>query len=330
MSKNLNNMIRVFACGGAAINAASVFESCRGEQEAGACGIEVVYLDTSSANFNAKIPEDARFVVPGDKDGSGGDRRENSALIAQSIDSLLSRFAPGYCNIVLSSGSGGSGSVIAPNLVARLIDREVPVVPMIIGDARQGHWIKNTLATLATYEKISAVKNTALAVGYFENTQNTPPTAVDRMIVDLVVSLGVVYSRQNEGIDTRDLHNFLHFNRMTSYEPHCGLLEWVSGVINEENGKDIMTAVTVSTDKDDTGLDIVLPYAKQGVLPKAASDEAKSRCPLHLVTRAYPFNDIADRLKGELRRLEEEARARTKTSTVTVGMAMDGDDLLVF
>lgn len=327
----LNNKVVIFSCGGAAINAASVFETCRNQQEIGAASVEVVYLDTSSANFNDKIPESARFVVPGDKDGSGGDRRENSAVIAQSIDALLSKFKPGYCNIVLSSGSGGSGSVIAPNLVSRLIDREVPVIPMIIGDARQGHWIKNTLGTLATYEKISAVKKTALAVGYFENTQDTPPTTVDRMIADLVVAIGVLYSRQNEGIDTRDLHNFLHFDRMTSYAPHCGLLEWMTGAITEENGADIMTAVSVTVDKDDTGIGIVLPYAKQGVLPEKISVDIKDRSPLHLVTRAYPFNDISDRLKAELRRLEEEARARTKTSTVTAGMNLgDSDDIMVF
>lgn len=332
MSRTTNNQVRIIACGGAAIASSSIFELCRGIEEVGVAPVDVVYVDTSHASFTDKIPQEARFIVPGDKDGSGGDRKENAADIRQAVDSLLDRFAPGYVTIVISSASGGSGSVIAPSVTAKLIDRDCLVIPVLIGDARQGHWITNTLNTLATYEKIAEIKNKALPVAYFENTAENPPSAVDQSIADMVAAITILFSRQNEGLDTRDLYNFLNFNRMTSYGPHCGLLSTISGEIGENNSKGIMTAMSLSTDKDTHGVSVVLPYAKHGILPNGVSEEILARTPLHVVTRAYPFNEIADNLKATIRALEEEARARTKTSTVLTGVgaaSASADDFLI-
>lgn len=332
MSKEITSNIRIYACGGAAINACSVLEAARGQSEVGTATVEVVYLDTARANISPELPEGHIFIIPGDKDGSGGDRRENVAEIASTADAVLARHKPGYLNIVVSSGSGGSGSVIAPQLTARLLKADQAVVPMVIGDARQGHWINNTLGTIATYENISKKLGKAVAMAYFENTSETPPSEVDRMVVDMVVALSVMYSRQNIGLDTRDLYNFLNFDRMTSYEPHLARIDWITGEIDDAIGDGIITAVTVTSDKDITGISTVLPYAKQAVLPHGISQDVIARTPLHLVTRAYPFNDIADKLKRAKKDLEDKAAARTVVSTIAVGanLSQDEDDFMAF
>lgn len=330
MKSNQKTAIRLLACGGGAINIASIFETCRGQVEAGSAPIEVSYLDTSSANFTDKMPKDFTMVIPTSNDGSGGLRAENNKAIKEHVPSVLQKHEPGYCTIVLSTASGGSGSVIAPYLTAELLRRDEMVIPIVIGDATQGHWIKNTLATLSSYEKISAAQEMALPIGYFENTRQRSLSDVDSDVVDLIIAISILFSRQNEGIDSRDLYNALRFHRVTSYLPHAALLSNVSGKITADNSEGIITAVSALVDKDDNGLEVVLPYAKQGILPKGASQQTIDNAPLHLVTTAYPFNDIADRLKEALERMANEAKARTVRSTVLAGVdGSDDDDIVI-
>lgn len=331
MKTNQKTNIRVLACGGGAINIASIFEQHRGAVEAGAAPVDVSYLDTSTANFTQAMPKEFTMVIPTSNDGSGGLRSENNKSIKEHVPSVLQKHEPGYCTIVLSTASGGSGSVIAPYLTAELLRRDEMVIPIVIGDATQGHWIKNTLATLASYEKISAAQAMALPIGYFENVRGRALSDVDADVVDLIITISILFSRQNEGLDSRDLYNALRFHRITSYQAHAALLCNMSGVLDANNSEGIITAVSALVDKDDTGLEVTLPYAKQGVLPKNISQATINNAPLHLVTKAYPFNDIADRLKEALERMSSEAAARTVCSTVLAGVAgvEDEDDIVI-
>jgi hypothetical protein len=59
MKTNQKTNIRVLACGGGAINIASIFEQHRGAVEAGAAPVDVSYLDTSTANFPRQCPRNS-------------------------------------------------------------------------------------------------------------------------------------------------------------------------------------------------------------------------------------------------------------------------------
>lgn len=337
-----SNKIRVIACGGAGINTCAVLENFRGIVERGTAPVEVCYVDTSEANFKPSMPESHRFVVRTKRalalensmygDGSGGNRAENVDEIRTSVGQILQRFEPGYLTIVVSSGSGATGSMVAPYIVNELLQREMLVVPFIIGDARQGHWIKNTLNSIASYERLAAGSGKALAGAYFENTHEKTMSEVDDEVMNMIIALAVMFSRQNEGIDSRDLFNALHFNKMTSYTPHLASLEFIIGDLDAEKAKDVMTAMTVSMDKDSNGVTALVPYAKQGVLPPDVGQDVRKMSPLHVVTRAYPFNSIADRLKTKLIELDREAQARNVTSTVLANIptsSSGGGDFMV-
>ncbi|BAW19276.1 hypothetical protein [Ralstonia phage RP31] len=310
--------IKLYACGGAGINIGSNFEGFRGHIEAGMAEVDVVYFDTSRSNLKPSMPADKIYLVP-DVDGSGKERRQNAAAIMKGAKEMLQKHRPGYANVVLSSASGGTGGVLAAALIKELLDNDQLVIAITVGVADSGAEIKNTLDTLKTFEGIVQTTDKTIAVAYFENNQETPMSKVDDKITELVVAVSVLFSRQNEGLDTRDMYNFLNVNRMTSYKAHAVGLETYAGKLTATDHADTITLASARADKDNSGVDFVIPYTCYGVLPAEISAEISQQAPVHLVTKAYPFNGIAARLRGHLDEMERAAAARTTQSEVLSG-----------
>lgn len=307
--------IKLFACGGAGINIGSNFENYRGHIEAGMAEIETVYFDASRSNLKPNMPADKIYVLP-EVDGSGKERRQNSSLILKSVKEMLQKHRPGYANVVISSASGGTGAVLAAALIKELLDQDELVIAVTVGVADSGAEIRNTLATLKSYEGIVQATEKPISVAYFENNKETPPSKVDEKITELVVAIAVLFSRHNEGLDSRDMYNFLNFQRMTPYKAHAAGLETFAGKLVPEEHEDTITVASAVTDKDNRGIDFVIPYTCYGVLPSEISSEITQQAPIHLVTKAFAFNDIAKKLRGHLDEMERAAKASTAKSEV--------------
>lgn len=316
--------IKLYACGGAGINIGSVFEGYRGHVESGMAGIDVVYLDTSDSNLKPNMPQDKIYLLEGDGiDGSGKDRKHNAPIIMKRGKEMLQKHKPGYVNVLLSSASGGSGAVIAASLTNELLADDQLVINITIGVPDSGTEIDNTLDTLKTFEGLVAAHKKAVTVAYFENSKETPPSKVDEKIMELITAISVLFSRQNEGLDTRDMYNFLNFDRRSSYKPHAAGLETFAGTLDAESHKDTITVASAVVNKDQRGIDFLLPYTCYGIVPPAISSEITEQAPIHLVTKAFAFNGIAKRLKKFQADLEDQAAANTAASEV-----LDGDEEL--
>lgn len=310
--------IKLYALGGAGINIGSTFEQYRGHKEPGMAEIDTVYFDTSRSNLKPGLPEDKVYILP-EVDGSGKERRQNSAAIVKSVKEMLQKHRPGYVNVVLSSASGGSGAVLAAVLTKELIDKDEIVIAITVGVADSGVEINNTLATLQSYEGIVKATSRSVPVAYFENTKETPPSVVDSQITELVTAVAVLFSRRNEGLDTRDMYNFVNVDKLTSHKAQvCGLETYV-GMLDPAEHKDTITVASAVTSKDNRGIDFVIPYTCYGVLPAEISSEITVQAPIHLVTKAYPFNGIARRLKDALEEMQRAADASTAASEVLGG-----------
>lgn len=321
MSVNVHEMSRgkisLFACGGAGINVGTAFENYRDHTETGMAEIDTIYFDSSKSNLKPNMPIDKIYLLP-EVDGSGKERRQNSALIMKSAKEMLQKHRPSYVNVVICSASGGTGSVLAASLIKELLDQDQLVIAVTIGVADSGTEIKNTLDTLKTFEGIVQATKKPISVAYFENNKDTPPTKVDEKITELIVAISVLFSRQNEGLDTRDMYNFLNFDRMTPYEAHAAGLETYAGILDPEDHKDTITVASAVTNKDQRGIDFLIPYTCYGVLPSEISSEISEQAPIHLVTKAFAFNEIAKRLRGHLDEMNRAAAANTARSEVLV------------
>lgn len=100
-----SNRIVLYACGGAGVQISKTMEEFRNNQVTGFSPLDIVYIDTSSSDFQG-ISEDHVYRFK-DKDGSGALRVENAAVIARYAQEILQEHKPGFLNIVISSGGGG-------------------------------------------------------------------------------------------------------------------------------------------------------------------------------------------------------------------------------
>jgi hypothetical protein len=318
MSNIQRGAIKIYGCGGTGITIGSTFEHYRAHDEVGMAALDVSYIDTSRSNLKPGMQQDKIFIVPGleDKDGSGKNRSQNAKLIMKHAKQILQEQEPGYLNVLISSASGGTGAVAAAILSNELLAAGHMVINITIGVADSGAEIENTLDTLKSFEGLVRQHKKTVPVAYFENSKATPMSTVDEKVTELIVALAVMFSRQNEGLDTQDMINFLNVDVLTKFPAHVVGLESFVGELVEAEHKNTITVASAVSNKDARGIDFVLPYTTFGILPADVSTEITKQTPLHLVTKAYPFNDIATRLKKAITEMENAAKANTAASNV--------------
>lgn len=274
MSKVVGN-ISLYGCGGAGINIAHMFERFNGSKVAdGFAIIKPYYIDTSKANLQSLdggFSEENSYLF--DKiDGSGKIRRENAEQITKGILDILVKNQPGDLNIVVSSASGGSGSVIAPSLVSELIKQNLNVIVLCIGSSDSIIEITNTVNTLKSYESIAKLRKKPVVMLYSQNTKGVKPEEINQRFFNHIVQLSALFSRQNAGLDSADLRNWLDYTKYTSIDPKLMALDFITGYINnDEVMGDVVSIASLARRGYDTSPGITVDYRCYGIIP----DEVK-------------------------------------------------------
>lgn len=142
----------IHCCGGAGVTIGSK-EIARLIEDP-ALHVEVRYVDTSRADINSlsNIDEKKVFLIgDGKLDGSGG--------LRDALEQEITRAMPEYVkklnvdkndiHIVLSSASGGSGSLIAPRLIHNLKTLDIPAIYITLIDTSSIEYCNTSIKTLA-------------------------------------------------------------------------------------------------------------------------------------------------------------------------------------
>jgi hypothetical protein len=315
--------VQLYACGGAGVNIGKQFEQFRGVDEVGCATMDVVYIDASRANISETVPEKYCYLLKG-VDGSGKIRRENYQAIADHTREILQLHEPKDLSIVISSGSGGSGSVIAPSLVSELLDRGEQVIVVLIGSTDTKLDIDNTLKTLKSYDAIVKKHNKPVVMAYLENnSRTTPRAAVDQAVHRMISSLSYLYSRQNEELDSRDLHNWINFNITTAYAPQVAALSIYEAEVPEEVRGSVISAATLASTGEDTYLGFTPDYQCVGFKPHGVSKGLQEIPQLHFVTTNNVAAQAASGLNAKLEELAKAQRARVSAGAILT----DKDDV---
>ena len=153
-SKANHAVMNVYCCGGAGVNMGFLLQKAAFLSLPGYANTKIIFVDLNISNMRGRdVDMDDVYIIDG-RDGSGGMRTENSESIASTMDSLLLRHPAAKYNIVISSVSGGSGSVIAPRLVSKLLSDDALVVGIVIGDTSTGIFASNTVKTIQSFSGV--------------------------------------------------------------------------------------------------------------------------------------------------------------------------------
>ena len=326
MSTTVKGKARIYACGGAGINIGKKLEQFRGTSEAGVADLEITYIDTSRSNLDSTVSGEHCYLLEG-LDGSGKIRRDNYKAISDNTRKILQSFGPLDVNIIISSGSGGSGSVIAPSLATELLDNDQNVIVIVIGSSDSRIDIDNTLKTLKSYDAISQKRERPVVAAYFQNSAETSRSKVDESVVSVLFSLTTLFSRENRELDTRDLYNFLNYHRVTSFKPKLVGLTVHIGDVPADAMEDVITVASVV--KDEVSLSFIPEYRCVGYISPDVTPEIAQNLPMHFLTHNDSFAAVADALAEKLESLDKVQKARIESKTVITSKDVIADDGMV-
>lgn len=307
--------VRVYSAGGCGINMGTYFEEARGVVEVGTGVVHPVYVDTARSNLKSHIPEDQVYLIP-DVDGSGGERKEHFKKIDAHTPDILKKFPPLDLNIVISSGSGGSGSVIAPCIVSELIKQGKTFIVVTIGDSSSIKFATNTQNTLLSYESLAKMHGKAIQLAYFENTHDKTRQEVDNEVLQTITLLSTLFSRQHKELDTKDLENFLNPNIVTSYPPQLSTIFAFHASVPKDLQSKVMTVATLAAEPEQARLPFTPEMQYVGYTDEAISANIVRFLPIHYVTVDNQIAPIVRRMAELLETSSAERRTREKTRSL--------------
>lgn len=320
MSKGV---LAVFGCGGCGINITHRFE--RSEDEAGKAFIKPYYFDTSTANMKDGI-DPKHFYVLKDKDGSGGLRSENHQEIAKVVRNILQEQEPGDFNIVVFSASGGSGGVAGTLILKELLQRDLPVVAIVVGGWESNLATENTLKTLQSLDNLATnVLQKPIVVYYAQNNPDVKRSEVDHSIARVITTLSVLASRENEAMDGQDILHWAQYHRVTKVKPSMALLEVYDNNGDVERHKTPISIVSLYKNPDEPVHTVVPEYTKAG-FPRTTPGNFNV---LHYVIDHAELNDMAKAMQDKVAELDKLRGSRVAPVSLVSNKDQITDDGLV-
>ncbi len=267
MSNAPTSTLRIYAAGGFGINIAKKFEPDTKKSIPGMAAPAIAYIDTSESNLRGIENRDDVFLIDG-TDGAGKIRGLHIDEILPLINPILNQFKPGDFNVVVFSGSGGSGSVIGALIAGALLARGLPVVALVVGSSESAKATENTINTIKTLEGQVDIANAPLVFAYEHNEPGRKRSEVDEIFYRIISSLAVLTSRQNDELDSTDILHVFRFDKSTNVGPRLATF----GVYrsNEELDPDaeLISMASLYADPDAPTATIKPDYHAAGYLPR--------------------------------------------------------------
>lgn len=230
--------LTIYACGGTGINIGTQITDL---------DIQVNFIDTSRSNLKSINSQDV-FLIE-NMDGAGKHRATTYDNFKNITEDVLIKFKPSpVLNIVMSSLSGGSGSVLAPLITKHLIENDYNTIVIGIDSKNSIIELDNAIKTLKTYKSISDMTKKSISLYYIENV--TRKKADEEAINFINLASMLVNKHIIEEFDTSDLKNFLNFNKVSDNSPSVGIIDINPNteIIPEKNTA-IVSSILVTKDK---------------------------------------------------------------------------------
>lgn len=302
--------VRVYGCGGCGINIAKNYLGYK--TAVGYSHIHPAFIDTSKSNLKNIDSNNPIFVLEG-TDGSGKVRAENADAINKNIKKILVDIPPMDFNIVVFSGSGGSGSVAASLLVAELASRHIPVIAIVVGSEESVITCNNTVKTLKSLDSLARQKQVPITMFYEYNTQTTKRSEVDASVFRTIGNLALLTSKQNSELDSKDIENWVFFDKTTPVEPCLAYLDIKS---NSEVVKQIPTPISIASlyrNPDQPMIDVQPDYQCTGYTENFVGEIDQT----HFIIELDSVGEIYKAIEKRLSAMEELRNSRVINSSLT-------------
>lgn len=320
MSDMPRNTIVLHAAGGCGISQSETVFGKISELGDGFANIKFNYLDTSMANINKITPRGEFWLVKTKEHskaaihGSGAERKFNALDIVANVNEYLDKNkylkkVPNEFHVVICSASGGTGSVISAVLVQQLLSKNIPVIAVITGDSSNALSAINTLNTLASFTNIARAAHKALSVIYANNHllvkdnggMRTAEEAVDKILLNIMTTVSMFLSGQNEALDNQDMVNIIDQSQYKTIQIEPGLygLTVHSKEIKLPEGSIPTVGRTLTLPGSDFDTNLTLLHHKRGYVDNenVINILKEESFPIHMLAYANFFKLEEENLK---------------------------------
>lgn len=313
--------INIISTGGCGANVALTINNHLSKIEKGSNFPEISYLhiDTSVANKDISSQYGASFHhIKSNKIGEEGELSGSGALRSSNVKSTIvaineflnenkSIMAPNTINIIVTSASGGSGSVISPLLSRVLLDKDVPFLVIVIGDDSNLTYATNTSDTLKTYHSIAKTSLKTIPMYYINNSEmDNDFKTINAYVAGVVITMSMFYVGTNVDIDFADMSTFLRIDKMRpklSIPSGIMSLEVVSGDDTKHIEDDSIMSARILNGMFSTGA----LNEKTGTITDTAIVEAlesKNNTPIVIYSMSGKMTDRIDTLATRISELD--------------------------
>ena len=287
--------LNIYFCGGAATN---ISKSIHDNAD-----INMYCIDTSASNLKGVSNKENVYLVE-NVDGAGKLRTKSYESFNGLEEEVLIKFKPSKgLNLVVSSLSGGSGSIIAGILTKQLIKEGNNVIVVGIESKQSTIELENTIKTLKSYKGISDSTKKFLSVYYVDNKSRKEADLEVLRFITLASTL--VDKSKTEEFDTADLHHFINPDKVTDNKYTVGMIEITP---NEESHqtKDITVVSTVLlTNNPDSTLQGVRPEYLATCL---VTDENYGNSDIRIDNVLGKLSIVINQLESELSDMKDNKR----------------------
>ena len=302
-------MIQLFACGGCGTNIAKQINDL---------DININYIDTSTSNLKGVKSENI-YVVE-NIDGAGKDRSKTYEHFKHIAEDMLIKFKPSpSLNVVVSSLSGGSGSIIAPLIAKELISNGHNTIVVAIDSKHSVKELDNSIKTFKTYKSISDSMQKSISLYYIENSNRKES---DQRAIWFITLLSLLVNKAHtEEFDTTDLTNFINFERVTENSPNVTILEVNENeTINPEKNTTIVSTILLTTDRNSTIKPVVPEYLSTCVV----TDPQYKNEDIRLDNILGKLSIIVDGMESEIKELQDNKKINKVKELDVQGSNKDG------
>jgi len=288
----MSNIV-VWGCGGCGTNIAKQITDL---------DIEVNYIDTSTSNLKG-VKSDNIFVLE-NIDGAGKDRSKTYEHFKHIASDVIIKFKPSTSlNIVVSSLSGGSGSIMGPLITKELISQGYNTIAIAVDSKHSVKELDNTIKTLKTYKSISDGIKKAVSIFYIENTNRRESDNKAIWFINLLSLL--VNKHHTEEFDTSDLTNYINFDKVTENQPTVSILELNSNeTITPEKNTTIVSTILLTNNKHSVIKPIIPEYLSTCIV----TDPQYKNEDIRIDNILGKLSIIVTKLENEIKELQDNKR----------------------
>lgn len=311
------NRVTIYGCGGTGI---SLLKRLVRTDLSDFAEVYEGYVDGSRSNTNdATIDKDHWYFLEG-VDGAGKIRKSNYNVTDRSISDILLRIKPSELNIIIFSGSGGSGSVIGPKIAEALFAQGKAVLFFVVGSTESGKATQNTLKTIYSLNDIGKKAGVASVMCFDDNENNSRNEEVNQVMLASLRATLDLYSGQHEGLDSADVLTWARPVIGAEIPAQLTLLDITN---SREDAEDIEAPISVAElygdDKPLNGT-IKADYNTYGQRNTRGKDS------LYYVIYTNGLDKLLAGLNEKLSEFESRRASRERMSKSTIPTSSDSED----